>query len=37
MAKRRSSYYDSYWPRYTSTRPIEVADDYAAVEEAALA
>ncbi len=24
MAKRRSSYYDSYWPRYTSTRPIEV-------------
>ncbi len=26
MAKRRSSYYDSYWPRYTSTRPIEVAD-----------
>ena len=26
MAKRRSSYYDSYWPRYTSTRPIEVTD-----------
>jgi uncharacterized Zn finger protein len=26
MAKRRSSYYDSYWPRYTSTRPIEVED-----------
>jgi len=26
MAKRRSSYYDNYWPRYTSTRPIEVED-----------
>jgi uncharacterized Zn finger protein len=26
VAKRRSSYYDSYWPRYTSTRPIEVED-----------
>jgi uncharacterized Zn finger protein len=26
MAKRRSSYYDSYWPRYTYTRPIEVID-----------
>jgi uncharacterized Zn finger protein len=26
MAKRRSSYYDSYWPRYASTRPIEVQD-----------
>jgi uncharacterized Zn finger protein len=24
MARRRSSYYDSYWPRYTPTRPIEV-------------
>jgi uncharacterized Zn finger protein len=26
MAKRRSSYYDSYWPRYESTHPIEVQD-----------
>lgn len=26
MARRRSSYYDSYWPRYTPTRPIEVED-----------
>jgi uncharacterized Zn finger protein len=28
MAKRRrrSSYYDSYWPRYTPTRPIDVED-----------
>lgn len=26
MAKRRWSYYDSYWPRYTPTRPIEVQD-----------
>ncbi len=26
MAKKRSSYYDSYWPRYTPTRPIEVED-----------
>jgi uncharacterized Zn finger protein len=26
MAKRRSSYYDSYWPRYTYTRPIDVPD-----------
>lgn len=26
MAKRRKSYYDSYWPQYTSTRPIEVKD-----------
>lgn len=25
MARRRS-YYDSYWPRYTPTRPIEVRD-----------
>ena len=25
MARRRS-YYDSYWPRYTPTRPIEVED-----------
>jgi uncharacterized Zn finger protein len=24
MAKRRRSYYDSYWPRYETTRPIEV-------------
>ncbi|MBN1485750.1 MAG: SWIM zinc finger family protein [Chloroflexia bacterium] len=24
MPKRRSSYYDGYWPRYTPTRPIEV-------------
>lgn len=23
---RRKSYYDSYWPRYTPTRPIEVED-----------
>ena len=26
MARRRSSYYDSYWPSYASTRPIEVQD-----------
>ncbi|MBC8449386.1 MAG: SWIM zinc finger family protein [Chloroflexi bacterium] len=26
MAKRRWSYYDSYWPRYEPTRPIEVKD-----------
>jgi uncharacterized Zn finger protein len=26
MAKRRSSYYDSYWPRYEPTRPIDVED-----------
>lgn len=26
MARRRWSYYDSYWPRYTPTRPIEVPD-----------
>jgi uncharacterized Zn finger protein len=26
MAKRRRSYYDSYWPRYETTRPIEVED-----------
>jgi len=26
MARRRSSYYDNYWPRYESTRPIEVKD-----------
>lgn len=26
MAKRRTSYYDSYWPRYASTRPIDVED-----------
>jgi len=26
MARRRSSYYDSYWPRYTPTHPIEVED-----------
>jgi uncharacterized Zn finger protein len=26
MAKRRNSYYDSYWPRYESTRPIDVED-----------
>lgn len=26
MAKRRRSYYDSYWPRYESTRPIDVED-----------
>ncbi len=26
MTKRRSSYYDSYWPSYTPTRPIAVAD-----------
>ncbi len=24
MAKRRSSYYDDYWPRYAPTSPIEV-------------
>ncbi len=24
MAKRRRSYYDGYWPRYESTRPIDV-------------
>jgi uncharacterized Zn finger protein len=26
MAKRRSSYYDDYWPSYEPTRPIEVED-----------
>jgi uncharacterized Zn finger protein len=26
MAKRRSSYYNGYWPRYESTRPIDVKD-----------
>jgi uncharacterized Zn finger protein len=26
MAKRRRSYYDSYWPSYESTRPIDVED-----------
>ena len=26
MAKRRSSYYDSYWPQYEPTRPIDVED-----------
>jgi uncharacterized Zn finger protein len=26
MARRRSSYYDSYWPQYAPTRPIEVRD-----------
>jgi uncharacterized Zn finger protein len=26
MAKRRSSYYDGYWPQYESTRPIDVED-----------
>jgi uncharacterized Zn finger protein len=26
MAKRRSSYYNGYWPRYESTRPIDVED-----------
>jgi uncharacterized Zn finger protein len=26
MAKRRSSYYESYWPSYEPTRPIEVKD-----------
>jgi len=26
MAKRRSSYYDGYWPRYESTRPVDVED-----------
>jgi uncharacterized Zn finger protein len=26
MAKRRRSYYDSYWPSYAWTRPIEVED-----------
>ena len=26
MAKRRSSYYEGYWPRYESTRPINVED-----------
>ena len=26
MAKRRSSYFDSYWPRYEPARPIEVED-----------
>ena len=24
MARRRWSYYDSYWPRYAPSRPIEV-------------
>jgi uncharacterized Zn finger protein len=26
MSKRRGSYYDSYWPRYAPTRPIDVED-----------
>jgi len=26
MAKRRSSYYEDYWPRYETTRPIDVED-----------
>ena len=26
MAKRRSSYYDGYWPRYEPTRPIDIED-----------
>ena len=26
MSRRRSSYYDDYWPRYSATRPIEVRD-----------
>jgi uncharacterized Zn finger protein len=26
MAKRRKSYYSDYWPRYETTRPIEVED-----------
>jgi len=26
MARRRSSYYDSYWPRYAPTHPIAVED-----------
>jgi uncharacterized Zn finger protein len=26
MTRRRSSYYDNYWPSYTPTRPIEVRD-----------
>jgi uncharacterized Zn finger protein len=26
MAKRRKSYYSNYWPRYETTRPIEVED-----------
>jgi len=26
MARRRSGYYDSYWPSYTPTRPIAVED-----------
>jgi uncharacterized Zn finger protein len=26
MAKRRASYYDSYWPRYETLQPIEVED-----------
>jgi len=26
MAKRRWSYYESYWPRYEPTRPIEIKD-----------
>lgn len=26
MAKRRGSYYDGYWPRYETARPIEVED-----------
>jgi uncharacterized Zn finger protein len=30
MARRRSSYYDSYWPRYETTRPIPVKDGIAA-------
>jgi uncharacterized Zn finger protein len=30
MSKRRSSYYDGYWPQYTSTRPVEVRGGIAA-------
>ena len=30
MARRRSSYYDNYWPRYETTRPIPVKDGIAA-------
>jgi uncharacterized Zn finger protein len=30
MVRRRSSYYDDYWPRYEQTRPIPVKDGIAA-------
>jgi uncharacterized Zn finger protein len=30
MARRRSSYYDDYWPRYETTRPIRVKNGIAA-------